>query len=155
MKIPLKPGYEAKVLAIKPIIYSLGNKTCQLVYKTSDEMHCLGRFKFMSKHISFTFPIFIVWKLDAKSKKKSRAIVDIQKLNNMVFPDSYSLPLQSEIITNIQRYTNLAVLDAAFFFYQWFLYLDHHFMFIVVTHRGQEIFKVLIIRYINLIIYVQ
>lgn len=73
----------------------------------------------------------------------------------MVFPNSYSLPLQSEIITNVQGYTNLAVLDAAFFFYQWFLYLDHHFMFIVITYCGQEIFEVLIMRYINSVVYVQ
>lgn len=32
IKIPLKPGWETKVYAIKPKIYSLGNmKTCQLV----------------------------------------------------------------------------------------------------------------------------
>lgn len=45
-------------------------------------------------------------------------MVDIQKLNELVLLDSYPLPLQSEIITNVQGYTNLVVLDAAFFFYQ-------------------------------------
>lgn len=44
-------------------------------------------------------------------------MVDIQKLNEMVLPDSYLLPLQSEIIANVQGYTNLVVLDAASFFY--------------------------------------
>ena len=33
----------------------------------------------------------------------------------MILPNSYLLPLQSEIIVNIQRYTNLAVLNAIFF----------------------------------------
>ena len=80
-------------------------------------MHCLGRLKFTSKHIPFSFPVFVIWKLDAEGKKQGRAMVDIQKLNDMVLPDSYPLFFQSKIIANVQRYTNLAVLDAASFFY--------------------------------------
>ena len=62
--------------------------------------------------------------------------MDIRKLNDLMLPDSYPLPLQSEIIANVQGCTNLAVLDAASFFYQWRLHPDHRFMFTVVTHRG-------------------
>lgn len=69
--------------------------------------------------------------------------------------DSYPLPLQSEIIANVQGCTNLAVLDAASFFYQWRLYPDHRFMFVVVTHRGQVTFQVPIMGYINSVAYVQ
>lgn len=43
--------------------------------------------------------------------------MDIRKLNNLKLPDAYLLPLQSEIIANVQGYTNLVVLDAASFFY--------------------------------------
>ena len=93
MKMPLKLGWKAKVSAIKPRMYLLGNKACQLVDKTFDKMHCLGRLKFTSKHTPFSFFVFVVWKLDAEGKKKGRAVVDIQKLNNMLFPDSYPLPL--------------------------------------------------------------
>ena len=140
MKVPLKPGWETKVSAIKPRVYPLGNEARQLVHETFDEMHRLGRLKFTSGHTPFSFPVFVVWKLDAEGKKKGRAVVDIQKLNDMVLPDSYPLPLQSEIIANVQGCTNLAVLDAASFFYQWLLHPDHRFMFTVVTHRGQETF---------------
>ena len=73
----------------------------------------------------------------------------------MVFPDSYPLPLQSEIIANVQGCTNLAVFNTASFFYQWLLHPDHRFMFTVVTHRGQETFQVPIMGYINLVAYVQ
>ena len=82
-----------------------------------DEMHRLGRLKFTTGHIPFSFLVFVVWKLDADGKRKGRAVVDIQKLNDMVLPDSYSLPLQSEIIANLQECTNLAVLDATSFFH--------------------------------------
>ena len=118
-------------------------------------MHCLGRLKFTSGHTSFSFPVFVVWKLDAEGKRKGRAVVDIRKLNDMVLPNSYPLPLQSEIIANVQGCTNLAVLDAASFFYQWLLHPDHHFMFTVVTHCGQKTFQVLIMAYINSVAYVQ
>lgn len=83
-----------------------------------DKMHRLGRLKFMSEHTLFSFPVFVVWKLDAKGKRKDRVVVNIWKLNKMIFPDFYPLLLQSEIIVNILKCTNLAVLDAAFFFYQ-------------------------------------
>ena len=118
MKVPLKPGWEAKVSAIKSRVYPLGNEARQLVDKTFDEMHCLGRLKFTTGHTPFSFPIFIVWKLNAEDKRKGRAVVDIQKLNDTILPDSYPLPLQLEIIPNVQGCTNLAILDAASFFYQ-------------------------------------
>ena len=46
IKMPLKPGWEAKVSAIKPRVYPLGNEARQLVDKTFDKMHCFGRLKF-------------------------------------------------------------------------------------------------------------
>ena len=73
----------------------------------------------------------------------------------MVVPDSYPLPLQSDIIATVQGCTHLAVLDATSFFYQWRLYPDFRYMFTVVTHRGQKTFQVPIIGYINSVVYVQ
>ena len=140
MKVPLKPGWEAKVFAIKPRVYPLGNEAHQLVDETFNEMYCLSRLKFKSEHIPFSFPVFVVWKLDAEGKRKGRAVVDIRKLNEIVPPDSYPLPLQSKIIANVQKCTNLAILNDTFFFYQWLLHLDHHFMFTVITHCSQKTF---------------
>lgn len=118
-------------------------------------MHCLGRLKFTTEHTSFSFPVFVIWKPNAEVKKKGRVVVNIRKLNKMMLPDSSPLPLQSKIIANVQGCTNLAVLDAASFFYQWRLHPDHHFIFTVVTHCGQETFQVLIMGYINSVAYIQ
>ena len=93
MKVPLKPGWEEKVSAIKFRVYPLGNEACQIVDETFDEMHRLGRLKFTSEHTPFNFPVFVVYKLDAEGKRKGRAVVDIRKLNDMVLLDSYPLPL--------------------------------------------------------------
>lgn len=81
--------------------------------------------------------------------------MDIRKLNKMVLPNSYSLPLQSKIITSVLGCTNLAFLDTLSLFYQWLLHSDHRFMFTVVTHRGQEIFQVRIMGYISSMAYIQ
>ena len=82
-------------------------------------------------------------------------MVDIRKFNEMILPDSYPLPFQSEIIANIQAYINLAVLDAASFFYQWLLHSDHRFMFTIVIYCGQKTFQIPIMGYINSVAYVQ
>lgn len=80
--------------------------------------------------------------------------MNIRKLNNLVLPNFYLLLLQSKIIANIQKYTNLAIIDDALFFYQWRLYFDYRFMFIVVIHYRQKIFCGLIMGYTNLVTYV-
>lgn len=101
MKVPLKPRWKAKVLAIKPRIYPLENEACQLVYETFDKIYHLDRLKFTTAHIPFRFLVFNLWKIDAEEKKKGKVVVNLQKLNKMVLSDSYLLPLQLEIIANV------------------------------------------------------
>ena len=60
MKVPLKPGWEAKISAIKPRVCPLRNEAHQLVNETFDKMYCLGRLKFTSEYTPFSFPVFIV-----------------------------------------------------------------------------------------------
>ena len=134
MKVHLKSGWETKVSSIKPMVYPLGIKAKRLVDETFDKMQRLGRLKYTTSHTPFSFPVFVVYKTNAKGEKKGRAVFDIRKLNDLVIPDAYPLPLQSDIIASVQGCTNLAVLDAALFFYQWLLYPDHQYMFTFVTH---------------------
>lgn len=84
----------------------------------------------------------MVWKPGPGRVKKGRAVVDIRKLNELVISDSYPLPLQADIIANVQECTHLAILDAASFIYQWRLHSDFCYLFTVVTHRDQETFQV-------------
>ena len=72
---------------------------------------------YTTSYISFSFSIFVVYKINAKREKKRRAVVNICKLNNLVIMDAYLLSLQSDIIANVQGCTNLAILDAILFFY--------------------------------------
>lgn len=57
IKVPLKPGWKAKLFAIKPRVYPLGNKARQLVDETFDEIYRLGRLKFTSEYIPFSFSV--------------------------------------------------------------------------------------------------
>ena len=138
--IPLKPSWESNVSAIKPQIYPLGNKARRVVNNTFDEMYKQGRLEYTTDLTPFSFPVFIIYKTNLHDKRKCRVVVDIRKLNNLVLPDSYPLPLQSKIIANVQGYKNLTVLNAASFIYHWRLHPDHCLMFIVITHRRQETF---------------
>ena len=155
MTVPLRNNLQFKIADIKPKVYPLGHKLRKLVDSTIDELQSRWRLVFTKSHILFSFPVFMVWKSTSKGKQKGKAVVNTRKQNDMVVPDSYPLLLQSEIITNVQRCTNLAVLDVAFFFYQWQLDPDHRFIFTVVKYQGHEIFQVFIVGYINFIAYVQ
>lgn len=60
----------------------------------------------MTFPMSFSFSIFVIWKMAANDEKKSQAIVNIWKLNNLVIFNAYPLLFQLEIISNVQGYTN-------------------------------------------------
>lgn len=140
MKVPLKSGGELKISAIKLGVYYLRNNFCLFVNEIFDKMHCQGQVKFITNHTMFNFLVFVIQKMDIKGKKKSSIVVDIWKLNKIVFSNSYLLSLQSEIITKIQKFTNLAFFNTVFFFYQWLLYPNHYFIFTVMIFCRQKTF---------------
>lgn len=136
----LKRSWDTKVSTIKPKIYLLDNNVWWLVDNRFEKIYKQRHKKFSIDLTLFNFPVFIVYKSDSEGKKNGRAIIDIRKLNDLVFFNYYPLLLKSEIIANVQGYINLAVFDAASFFYQWCLYSDHSFIFTIVTHCGQKTF---------------
>lgn len=69
MKVHLKPGWETRILTIKPRVYLLGIEARCLVDKTFDEMHRLGRLKYTTSHTAFSFFVFVVYKINAKREK--------------------------------------------------------------------------------------
>lgn len=75
------------------MVYLLENEACQLVDVIFDKMHYFGHLKFIMAYIPFSFPVFVVWKTDIKGKRQGRVMVDIQKLNERMLPNTYPLPL--------------------------------------------------------------
>lgn len=65
MTVPLKPGWESKVSAIKPKVYPLGNEARRVVDNTFNEMHKQGHLKYTTDPTLFSFPVFFVYKTDS------------------------------------------------------------------------------------------
>ena len=118
-------------------------------------MHRQGRLKFTTQATPFSYPVFVVWKSLANDSRKDRAIVDIRGLNDLIVPDVYPIPLQSEVIARLMGCTHIAVMDAISFFYQWRTHPNSRQMLTVISHRGQETFNVPVMGCMNSIAYVQ
>lgn len=82
-------------------MYLLGIKAKYVVNKMFDKMQRLGRLKYTTSHNSFSFLVFVVYKINVKGERKKYAVVNICKLNNLIISDAYSLLLQSDIIASI------------------------------------------------------
>ena len=100
------------------------------------------------------FFCFVVW-INVNGKPKNRVVVDIRALNKITMPDAYPVFSQTEILSQIKNSKFISVVDAANFFYQWWVNKIHRHRLTVVSHRGQEIFRVRVINYRNFPTYVQ
>lgn len=101
INVHLKLGWETKVLAIKPKVYTLGIDSEWLVDETFDELQRLSCLNYIASYTPFSFPVFVIWKTTVNGEKKGRAVVNIRKLNNLIISNAYPLPLQLEIISNV------------------------------------------------------
>ena len=70
-------------------------------------------------------------------------------------PDSYQIPLQSDILAGLIGCTHISTVDALSFFYQWAVKPEDRHKLTVNTHRGQEQFNVAVMGYCNSVQYVQ
>lgn len=64
-------------------------------------MQHLSRLKYITSYTPFNFLVFVIYKTNAKGERKWYAVVDIWKLNDLVIPDAYPLPLQLDIIASV------------------------------------------------------
>ena len=71
----------------------------------------------MTKLISFSYPVFIVWKLVYRVLK-GHIIVNIKGLNQLIIPDVYPILSQAEILASIRGYCYISAIDATTYFNQ-------------------------------------
>jgi hypothetical protein len=86
---------------------------------------------------------------------KGRVVVDIQHLNSISEPDLYPVPSQEEILNMLRGKHFITVVDAKQCFHQWPVQPQHRRRLAVVSHRGQEVFNVAIMGYVNSVAFVQ
>lgn len=80
-------------MTIKPKVYPLDIEAKCLVDKMFDEMQHHDWLEYINSYTSFSFPIFVVYKTNAKGERKRQVVVYIRKLNDLVILDIYLFSL--------------------------------------------------------------
>ena len=155
MRILLKSNIKLQTSAK---IYLLDIKNCEVVNKIFDKLHNQKHMIWTENHILSDYLIFIIWwdaLINDKITKKEWVVVNLRDFNKIMKSDIYSILLQTDIIQAITECSYISVLNAASFFYQWWIYSLHHQCLSTVLHHEQKIFKVAVMNFITSIFYVQ
>ena len=154
MDIPLVDNWRDLYKPGQAKVYSVGPKDREVIDEAFDKLHEQNRMEWTSTATPFSFPCFVIWK-DTPQGPKGRVVVDIRALNKITVPDAYPVPLQADILALIREATHISTVDAAAFFYQWWVKIGHRYRLTVSSHRGQETFKVPVMGFRNSPAYVQ
>ena len=148
---------EAKISSVK--IYSVESKNKQLIDDMFDKLHEQDKMKYSKHSILHDYSIFVTWRTilrsDQKSVRKNRVIVNIKERNKITQTDSYSMSLQTNITSAVTECDFISVFDAAVFFYQWNVRVENKHKLIVVFHREQKQFNVVVMSFKESSTYVQ
>ena len=154
MRISLKFDWKSRV-SDKTKMYSLDAKDRALIDETFDNLHVADKMCWTNEFTLFSYSMFCVWKFDVENQRKDRIVIDIRNLNVITQSNVYFLSLQSEIIMTVRDCDYIFVIDCFVFFYQWRVHLSNRHKLIVVNHRDQESFNVIVMRFKNSSVYVQ
>ena len=146
----------AKIKIVK--IYSLKFNDRKFVDEIFDKLHEQNRMKFINQFTFHDYSIFVIWRTmqnSNKSKRKKRVIIDIRDLNKIIIIDSYSMSLQSNIISIVVDCHYISIFDVVDFFHQWLIKIIDRHKFIVILHKEQEQFNVIVMKFKNSSTYVQ
>ena len=152
MRIFLKFDWKNKI-SNKTKIYSLNTKNRKLINETFNKFHESSKFNWTKNFISFNYSIFCVWKII--NNKKKRVIIDIRDLNAITQSNVYFLSFQTKIIFVVIKCQYIIVIDCFEFFYQWKVHSKNRYKFIIMSHRDQEFFNVIVMKYKNSLAYMQ
>ena len=100
-------------------------------------------------------PVFIIWQTLPSGKRKGRIITNIRGLNRMVWTNLYPMPLQRNVIAIVAGARYISVVDAAAFFYQFWVAMQDRQKLTVISHWRQEYFNVTPMDYWKLAAYAQ
>ncbi|KZZ86573.1 Ribonuclease H-like protein [Ascosphaera apis ARSEF 7405] len=154
MTVPLKAGAQFPKHARS---YPYGPEARKEVDQTMDLLQASGKVSWSKTHTPSAYPLFVTYReveKDGRLVRKPRVVVDIRKLNEITEPDVYPVQQQEDLLRRVARKRVLSVFDAASFFYQWRVHPHHRNRMAVISHRGQEVFNVAIMGYVNSIAYV-
>jgi hypothetical protein len=153
MRISLKFDWEIRIFE-KIKIYSLRTENKKLVDQIFDDLHAKKRLKYTIESTSFSYSVFVIWKM-INDQKKNQIVIDIRDLNAIILFDAYSLSLQSDVISAIKKCKYLSIIECASFFYQWRIHSSNRHKLTIISYRDQKIFQIAIMKYKNNSSYVQ
>ena len=113
------------------------NKTKIIIDKQFDKLHEQKRIKWISTVTPFSFPSFVVW-TNVNGIPKKRMVIDIRALNKITIPDIYLVPFQTEILFQIKNSKYISTVNAANFFYQWWITKPHRHRLIIYHTVGKK-----------------
>ena len=103
-------------------VFKLRFENKSFVNKKFDVLHTQNKLEWISKFIFYVFPVFVVWHTihlsNKTSQRKNRVIVDIRNLNKIIEFDVYFMPLQSNIISCVQKCKYISIMNCVSFFHQ-------------------------------------
>ena len=154
MEIPLIENWREIYKPGQAKIYPVSPRDREVIDKTFDELHEQERMEWTNQSTPFSFPCFVVWKSN-EATAKGRVVIDIRALNKISMPDAYPMPTQSDILSQMAGSMFITTVDCTSFYYQWWTRKEHRHRLTVVSHRGQETFRVPVMGYCNSGAYVQ
>lgn len=139
MKVPLIDGWQNAKLDRNR--YPVSRKDEGLIDEWFGQLQEQGRMEYTNDISPFALPVFVVWR-SVHAVEKGRAVVDLRPLNKWAVPDSYPLPLQSDVVDAMRGKQWITVVDATKFFFQLLVHPDDRDRFTFISHRGLERIKV-------------
>jgi hypothetical protein len=91
----------------------------------------------------------------SNDERKKRVVIDIRDLHKIVEFDSYSMSLQTNIISAVADSKYISMIDAAAFFYQFRVKTADRHKLTIVSHREQKYFFVALMSFKNSFAYAQ
>ena len=153
MKIFLKFDWKQRIFD-KIKMYFLSKKNCEFVNEIFDKLHEFERLNWTKKFMSFSYFVFCVWK-NVNDENKKRSIINIRDFNNIIQSNVYFLSFQFDIIFVVLNCQYIIVVNCFVFFYQWRVHSNDRHKLIVIIHKEQKTFNVVVMKYKNSSIYVQ
>ena len=140
-------------------VYPMSQKDREFIDKEFDKLQTQDKLEYTSQPTPYSYPIFVVWRTvhrpDEPPERKGRVVVNIRGLNKATIPNTYPMPLQTDVTALVADCPYISVFDAASFFYQWLVRISDRHKLTVVSHRGQEQFNVAVMGFKNSPAYVQ
>lgn len=136
MEIPLVDNWESLYKPGQARVYPVSQRDKQIINTEFDKLHEQGRMKWITIATPFLFSCFVVWKNMLGGERKGRVVVDIRALNNIIMSDAYPVLSQADVLAEVRNAKFISTVDAASFFYQWWVWKYYRHRLIVASHRG-------------------